>query len=305
MPPQNRTALLLAGNGTIGQHVATYLAGSGSDVVIHHTGSRAIPQHPHIREILGEKTPPPITQFPQEAIDLAPDTVIHFYCMGAPDAEAFVTAFDGKAKRLVLVSSCDVYLAYGRFLGLEPGQAEITPISENAAIRTQLFPYRENRDEEHEPEYWYETVLENWYEKIEAERNMLMARQSEITILRLPKVFGAGTTDRLQTFYGFQSHPGWRWTHGYIANVAKAIGIAAFHPDAEGEIFNVGEVNTPSIGERLKKLPARQEEPEMPVQNFNFSHDLHFDTTKIRYTLGYTDVISEDQAMMDIAKGMS
>ena len=42
-----------------------------------------------------------------------------------------------------MLSSGDVYRAYGRMLGTEPGPIEPTPLAEDAPLRSVLFPYRD------------------------------------------------------------------------------------------------------------------------------------------------------------------
>ncbi len=49
-----------------------------------------------------------------------------------------VEAFRGVARRVVAISSQDVYLAYGRLTGLEPGPAEPVPLTEHSPLRTRL-----------------------------------------------------------------------------------------------------------------------------------------------------------------------
>ncbi len=51
---------------------------------------------------------------------------------------AVVEAFRGVARRVVAISSQDVYLAYGRLTGLEPGLAEPVPLTEHSPLRTRL-----------------------------------------------------------------------------------------------------------------------------------------------------------------------
>jgi nucleoside-diphosphate-sugar epimerase len=289
---RRKRALLLAGNGFIGSRTSIRLADDGGDVIVHHTGGRPAPSAARLTEIVSPRTHPPIVEFPQETRACAPHAVIHFLCMGAEDASAFVAAFDGVANRLVLISSCDVYRAYGRFIGLEPGPPDPTPLSETAPVRNRLHPYRSSAAGEKDLRYWYE--------KLEAERIVAGARLSEFVILRLPKVYGAGGNQRLDTVYGFRRRPEWRWTHGHVDNVAAAISTAAFHPRAAGETFNVGELETPTIGERLARLPQA---PPIDLVNdsYDFEQQLHFQTTKIRSTLGYRDVVDEGEAMASIA----
>ena len=58
----------------------------------------------------------------------------------APDAEALMAAFRGLARRVVVVSSQDVYRAYGRLIGIEPGPPDPVPLDETSPLRSRLFP---------------------------------------------------------------------------------------------------------------------------------------------------------------------
>lgn len=285
-------ALLLAGNGFIGSRTAVHLAEQGIAVTVHHCGRRPAPASQAITELVVPRTDPPIVEFPAAATSIKVDTVIHFFCMGGEDAAAFVSAFDGKANRLMLISSCDVYRAYGRFTRLEPGPPDPTPIAETAPLRTHHYPYRASAPDP--------TYLLYWYEKLEAERRIAQAKTSEFVILRLPKVYGPRGNDDLATIYGFADQPNWRWTHGYVENVAAAIVTAALHPKSAGEIFNVGELDTPTMGERLARLPARPSNPPQAM-DYDFTHDLNFQTSKIRSLIGYQDVVDESEAMRAVA----
>jgi nucleoside-diphosphate-sugar epimerase len=285
-------ALLLAGNGFIGSRTAVRLADQGIDVTVHHCGRRPAPAGEAITELVVPRTDPPIVEFPAAAANIKVDTVIHFFCMGGEDAAAFVSTFDGKANRLMLISSCDVYRAYGRFTRLEPGPPDSTPIAETGPLRTHYYPYRASaRDPTH---------LHYWYEKLEAERHVAQAKTSEVVILRLPKVYGRRGNDDLGTVYGFADQPDWRWTHGYVENVAAAIATAALHPRSAGEIFNLGELDTPTMGERLARLPGRPSNPPQAM-DFDFAQDLDFQTSKIRSLTGYRDVVDEGEAMRAVA----
>ena len=286
--------LMLAGNGVIGQATARRFATAGHRVIVHHTGRRPLPAIPGIEAIVVAASPLPITSFPGEAARAAKGGVaVHFQCMGAPDGQAFVRAFDGIAKRLVLISSSDVYRAYGRFIRTEPGAPEPTPMTEKAPLRERLYPYREQaRNPAH---------LLHWYEKLEAERAVQSASSSEVTVLRLPKVFGPDNNADLATVYGFAAYTHWRWTHGHVQNVAAAIARACTHPAAAGESFNLGEVHTPTIGERLALLPPSPDFPSS-VDTQDFRQDLHTDTSKVRTLLEFVDEVDEPGAMRALAE---
>lgn len=122
------------------------------------------------------------------------------------------------------------------------------------------------------------------------------------TVLRLPKVYGSEDNANLATVYGAASQPDWRWTHGYVENVAAAIVLAATHPAALGRAYNVGEAYTPSMGERLSRLPARTERyPEPPP--FDYAQSVVYDTSRIRSELGFSEGVDEARAMVELAAG--
>lgn len=109
-------------------------------------------------------------------------------------------------------------------------------------------------------------------------------------VLRLPKVYERAENADLATVHGFRHHPQWRWTHGYVENVAAAIVTAALDPRAAKHIYNVGERHTPTVAERLKGLPPSPiPVSSMPAQ---FEQDIVYDTERIRQELGYEEVVS-------------
>ncbi len=231
----------------------------------------------------------PIERFPAQLFEFEPDVVIHTIAMGAADATACVKAFSGRTGRLLLLSSGDVYRAYGRLTGIEPGPIEEGPLTESAPLRTVMFPYRRQASSS--------TSLEYWYEKILAEHAVLANSSLPGTILRLPKVYGPGSNQDLATVYRYRHHPYWRWTHGYVENVAAAVVLAVTHPSAGGSVYNIGEAYTPTIAERLAWMPPSDIEPDR-TSEFNFAQDITYDTSRIRNELGYQEIVSEEEAVL-------
>ena len=238
----------------------------------------------------------PIQRLPTELFEFRPDAVILTVAMGAVDARAAVEAFAGRAGRIVLLSSGDVYRAYGRFSGIEAGPIQKGLLTEDAPLRSVLFPYRHKASS---PE-----ALEYWYEKILAERAVLNAPDLPGTVLRLPKVYGPGGNEDLATVYRYRHHPNWRWTHGFVENVAAAVELAAIHPAAGGRIYNVGEANTPTIAERLAWLPPSTIEPDLSSQ-FDFNQDIAYDTSRIRVELGYCEIVPEKEGLLRTLRSSS
>lgn len=284
--------LMIGGTRFIGAHAARRLHDAGAAITVLHRGSNTNPILPDVTHVLDPDAGWPVTRFP-ETLVRDWDVVIHMGAMGEADTRAAAQAFSGRAGRFVLVSSCDVYRAYGRLMRTEPGEPDPVPLVEDAPLRTVFYPYRGQ-----------EAQLGAWardYEKIHAEAAVREAADLDWTILRLPKVYGPEDNGDLATIYGFAGAPDWRWTHAHVSNVAAAIALAARHPDARDGIFNVGEAHTPTIGERLARLPIRADPPEPPP--FDFRQSLVLDTSAIRTRLGFAEVVDETQAMHAQAVG--
>lgn len=285
-------ALVIGGTRFIGVRVVKRLREAGAEVTVFHRGESDNARLPEVEHVLDPGAAWPVTRFPPTLLRRNWDVVVHMVAMGRADAEAAVAAFAGRTGRLALVSSCDVYRAYGRLTGAEPGPPDPTPLAEDAPLRASLYPYR-----------GMEAQLGDYardYDKTLAEAAVRAAAGLDWTILRLPKVYGPEDNADLATVYGFAARPQWRWTHGHVENVGAAIATAAVHPDAANTIFNVGEAETPTMGQRLARLPARAGPPPEPPA-FDYRQPLVMDTRLIRARLGHEDVVDEAGAMAALA----
>jgi nucleoside-diphosphate-sugar epimerase len=288
--PQRRLRILLIG-GTrfIGPSVVRRLARNGHHVAVFHRGEHDPLFPAGIVRFNSPDAQIPVIRIPEELRTYTPDVVVHMIAMGERDAEAARDAFAGVAQRLVVLSSGDVYRAYGIFRRLEAGLPEPVPLHESSPLRSRLYPYRSADTPPNALEFYYDKVL--------VERTIAVDARLPATILRLPKVYGPGDRNAdLSTVYDFRAHPQWRWTHGFVENVAQAIVLAIESEAAAGRIYNVGEETTPTIAERLRYLPARPDTP-LPAQTENFAQDIVYDTGAIRSELGYREEIPERDAM--------
>jgi len=286
--------VVIGGTRFIGAHVVRQLADQGHAVTAYHRGQHEAELTPSVRHVRRAEAVMPVQSFPDELLTPRPEVVIHMTAVGEVDAVAAVGFFRGHASRMVWISSGDVYLAYGRFTGTEPGPVEAGLLSEGSPLRTVLYPYRDAGK--------FPDDIANIYEKILVERIALSDPELPWTVLRLPKVYGPGDNADLATVYAFRNHPQWRWTHGYVENVAAAIVLAALHPAAVGRIYNVGEEHTPTTAERLATLP----ESSVPIhtaEKFSFEQDIAYDTTRVRAELGYKEVVDEVEAMRKTVAG--
>ncbi len=279
--------LLIGGAGPIGVATARALLAAGHETAILHRGREGFVLPRGAIEIVDASSPTPLTRISAEAVRYAPDAVIHVIAFDAAEAQAAVEAFRHRAGRLVMLSSGDVYRAYARFMRLEPGPPEPTPISEAGALRSRRHPYRTATSTP--------GSLAHRYDKIPAEAIVMGEPGLPGVVLRLPKVYGPGVNADLSTVFGFAHRPQWRWTHDHVDNVAAAIALAASHADAPGRIFNLGESNTPTMGERLAALPFRTAPPA--EGDHDFTQDLDFDASAIRADLGYVERIPWTEGM--------
>lgn len=286
--------LLLGGTRCIGPRVVSRLLEAGHETAVFYRGIHEALLPAAVRRFRHADAGLPMIRIPEQLRSYAPELVIHMMAMGESDARAARVAFDGVARRIIMISSGDVYRAYGLFKGIEGGALESMPLSEQAALRSRLFPYRTAATGRESLEYYYEKIL--------AERELSASAGLRTTILRLPKVYGPQENAELASVYAFRNHPGWRWTHGYVENLAAAITLATLDERAAGEVFNLGEPDTPTVGQRLQYLPPREALPPSDLQA-NFDQHLVHDTRKIRSCLGFVEELEERAAMAAVAAG--
>lgn len=261
----------------------------------------------------------PVLDFPESLTGIAWDVILATFPIGARDAEALMKAFRGVARRVVALSSGDVYRAYGAFSGIEAAPPDASPLTEDAPLRTRLHLHR---DTPGIPEHLSD------YEKILVERAVLSDPAGlPGTVLRLPAVYGPGDArhrfgwpwreiarGRREIPLG-RAYAGWRWTHGYVEDVAQAIVLAVALDRAKGRVYNVGEAQTPTIAERWEafgralgwsgrvvSLGEAEGVPGEPDPPGDFRHDIVYDTSRIRADLDWTETVSAPEAFRRTAQ---
>jgi nucleoside-diphosphate-sugar epimerase len=305
--------LIIGGTAFIGPHVVRSLVSGGHEVTIFHRGEHEPELPDSVRHVHSASARFPVLDFPSELISGKPDVVLHMVAMGERDAQAVVQAFRGVAQRLVVLSSGDVYAAYGVLIGSETGFSQSTLLREDSALRNNLYPYRKMAKDPDDWVYHYEKTL--------VERVTLSHPRLPGTVLRLPAVYGPGDSnhrffsylkrmhDRRPAILLDQDQAHWHWSHGYVENVASAITLAVADDRASGQIYNVGEELVPSTAERLRQLAKlarwtgeiitlpRASLPSHLLDAYNYSLDLAYCTSRIRNELGYREVVSVDEGL--------
>src|SRR5262245_60990270 len=233
--------LLIGGTGFIGSHVAAQLLQNGHELAILHRG-RA-PAAPGAREILGDRNR--LTDSVGALRAFAPDVVVDLILSSGRQARDLMTVCRGVVPRVVALSSCDVYRACGVLHGLEPGLLEPMPLTEHSALRTKLQTYPPDRIRMLQQVFGW---LDDEYDKIPVEREILGDAELPGTVLRLPMVYGPGDPlyrqfalvkrmdDRRPAILFEEKRAAWRGPRGYVENVAAAIALAATSDRAAGRI---------------------------------------------------------------------
>lgn len=307
---ENRV-LILGGTGFIGREIALAVARAGHPVTVFHRGHTPGDLPESVDRVFGDRRH--LDQHADQLRAAQPKVVVDVIAYTESDAATCVKAFGGVAERLVVISSQDVYRAYERFLGVGNGTLETVPYTEEAALRDHLYPYR---DRVSGGNSWITD-----YDKILVERTVMADERLAATVLRLPMVYGPG--DRQQRFAPYvhrmsdgrdaialeEDHASWRWTRGYVTNVAHAVALVCGDDRAAGRVCNVGESDALSEAEWVTAVGRAAdwsgrvvpiERSQWPTERqlpYDWSQDLVADTTRLRDELGYTEQIDRDEAL--------
>lgn len=122
--------LVIGGTNFIGPAVVDRLVAAGHRVTLFHRGSSESEPAPDVSHIHGDRQA--IDDFRAEFARFGPDVVLDMAPMSGDDAGAVMRACRGIAKRVVAISSADVYRAYGRLHRSEPGPIEPMPLMEDS-----------------------------------------------------------------------------------------------------------------------------------------------------------------------------
>jgi nucleoside-diphosphate-sugar epimerase len=288
--------MVLGGTRFIGAAIVEELSAGGHELLIVHRGEHEPPDLPAADHLHTDRSDLPHLRGAVEGF--GPQAVVDTYAMTAAAAEAALATVGGGVRLLVL-SSMDVYRAYGSLLaGIE---TDPIPIDESAAVREQRYPFRGH------PRYGSMDIAEH-YDKLDVEEAYLR-RQG--TVCRLPVVYGerdlqrreepilrrlrAGR-DRIPTGAGT-----FVWTRGYVRDVASGVRLALESEATIGEVLNLGESRTWSMGlwarhvlevagggAHFVRVPDQLLPEDLSLLG-DLSQHLLVDSSKARDLLGWTE----------------
>lgn len=306
--------LVLGGTNFIGAHAVRRLSTLGHDVTVFHRGETTAELPPSVRHLYGDRRR--LSQYVGQFRELAPEVVLDTRAMTEEDASDVVHTFTGVADRLVVLSSGDVYRAYDRLRGADPGPPDPTPLTEDSPLRDKLYPYRGYAEGPEDERYSYDKIL--------VER-VTMARPDQLpgTVLRLPMVFGPG--DYQHRLFGYlkrmddgrssiilpEEQAPLRALRGYVEDMAEAISLCVVSEAAANRTYHVAyqenfteeqflELVAAAAGWRgdILKIPNEKlPEPLAWNADENPVQDWSVDSSRIREELGYRELVPQDEAL--------
>ncbi len=226
--------------------------------------------------------------------------------------------FRGAARRVVVLSSMDVYRSFAVLHELEPGPIEPLPLTEDSPLRTSAKTYPAEEIRTFQQLFGW---LDDAYDKVAVERTVRSDPDLAATVLQLAMVYGPG--DPLHRCFPvlkrmldgrllipFEERVArWQSPRGYVENVGAAIVLAATSDRAAERVYNVGEAEAVSElewaqliaeavgwGWRVVALPADRA-PAHLKRPGNFDQDWVADTSRIRTELGYTEPVPRAEAI--------
>ena len=240
---------VLGGTRFIGRAIVEHLADRHEVLVVHRGLSEpegmAEVEHLHTeRAALGEG------EAAEALAGFGADAYVDTMALTADDADRILAALPSP-ERLVVLSSMDVYRAYG---ALHAGTVtDAVPIDETSPVRPERYPYRgqiPGMDD---------------YDKLDVEERWL---DRGATVVRLPMVTGPHDYQRRQDFvlrrlrHDRTEIPVGRanglFTHGDVDDMARGV-VAVLEAEAgavAGEVFNLGEATTPTMRLRAEQIIA-------------------------------------------------
>ena len=243
--------LLVGGNGFIGSSLIHELRGSGHEVAIFHRRADSGPVGAEVVRIQGDRNR--LSDYRNQLQRFSPDVVIDLILSSGEQARQLLKTLREVARRVIAISSMDVYRAWGVLHGIEPGPLDPLPLTEDSPLRSVRRLYAPEMIKMMQSIF---TWVDEQYDKIAVEEAIMNDPAVQGTVLRLPMVYGPGDplhrffpllkrfADRRSSILFPDDFAAWRGPRGYVENVAHAIALAATSDQAAGRVYNICEEPT-------------------------------------------------------------
>jgi nucleoside-diphosphate-sugar epimerase len=296
--------LVLGGTRFLGQHIVRGLVSRGHCVCVFHRGKTERAPLAGVLHLHGD-----FATLPQRLDDIRgfePDVLVDVVPFHDKGGHGFAH-FEAIVERAVVVTSGDVYRAFARLAGSEPGPPDPVPLTEESPLRTKPSP---------------DLTADVAFDNVEVERAASCSRMP-VTVIRAPVIFGPDDPyrrlrphiqrmdDRRPAIVVDARLARWRWSRGYVENVAAAVVLAATNPVAAGRTYNVAPVETLTETEWIRAIgqacgwegaiiaaPA-EALPKSLRAGIDAAQDIVLDSTRIRSELGYAEPIALTDALRE------
>jgi nucleoside-diphosphate-sugar epimerase len=298
--------LIIGGTQFIGPYIVENLINFGHEVTVFHRGKINNLQS-NVNHIIGDRNQ--IFDYIDEFKKLSPNVVLDMIPYLEQHATDMINIFKGVTERIVALSSGDVYFAYDVIIKNELGPIDNDRVSEKSKLREKLYPYRNKGNVD--------------YDKIPIEKLYLDNTAIAGTVLRLPVVYGPN--DEQHRFFNFlkrmddlrpyilleEGFANFKWSHGYVEDIAQAVTLAVVNNTASGKVYNVGHQNTLSMSEwvseigkssgwtgEIIKVPSEYLPEHLRYEDLNTKQNLEYDTSLIRNELCFKEVCSLSEGLV-------
>lgn len=305
--------LLIGGNGFIGTPLGAELVAAGHEVAVFHRGRDRLLSQSGVLEIYGDRNR--LFEGRDRMHSFGPEVIVDLILSSAKQAGELTELAAGRS-RLVVLSSMDVYRAWGVLREVEPPPLEPLPITEDSPLRTVRELYGSEDLAKLKAVFGW---LDADYDKVAVEQT-IVGSGVRSTILRLPMIYGPRDplhrlfppmkpmADQRPAIILAEDFAAWRGPRGYVDNVAHAIRLAVESPQS-GRIYNVCE--EPCLSElewhheiqkqtdwkgRFVLLP-RERMPKHLLVPGNFQQSIAVSGERIRRELGYREQIPYGEAI--------
>lgn len=308
--------MLLGGTRFIGRAVVRSLMKLGHDVWAYHRGSSNDPVADSLTHVYGERTELPCHRDSLAALQL--DAIVDMRPITEAESASVLTALSGMAPRFVAVSSIDVYRAYDRMRGADPGPPDPVPLTEDSPLRERLYPYRgDSPRAEDAPD----RILDD-YDKIPIERRVLNRPEGGGVVIRLPMVYGPNDYQHRLDPYLRRMDDGrphlvltereaaLGLARAYVEDAGLAIALCAVRPEAAGRVYHSAETGPCSeihwirriaeqVGWSGRIIVGPDEVAEAASTVAHERQDLTLNTERIRTELGFSEATPADAALSE------
>lgn len=316
---------IIGGSGTLGSRLIQKLA-TEHQLAIFHRGNTSLALDKGIVEIAGDRNDSVALGI--AIAGFAPDVVVDVILSSKRQAEELVRSCQAAVKRIVAISSCDVYRAFDLFLGHATGSIEPTPLIETSPLRDNYYLLKSLDLKTFPP--W----LTSDYEKIEVEKVIMAGKEIAGTIVRLPMMYGHGDVQkRFHEIFRWQNADSqihidqatynWHGCWGCVDNAVEAIRLAVVQDRAAGEIYHVADLDRLSYGEILgicNEIAGWKGDVQVSFQcdessntslkatmqcpSLNLAQSINVDRSKIERQLGFKPIVSAKNGLLQVLQSV-